>query len=143
MEDKEFVEAVENCKFPLEQFNHEKHVHLAWFYLRKFELPEAIIKCRDTLKRFAAHYDKGQVYHETITFAFMLLVHEGIRNRPEAVTWDEFAAFNGSLLKGGKKFLSHLYTEDALNSSESKKFFRFPDIKINIGESSWKNTQLK
>src|SRR3954464_3741998 len=90
-----FLEEVESGEFPLAEFNHAAHVRLAWIYLSCEPLPEAMIRFRDTLKRFAAKNGKSGIYNETITFMFLFLIHERIHRAPAPVSvWDEFAAVN-------------------------------------------------
>ena len=80
MSDDEFLAAFEARTFPLDDFHHREHVKLAYLYLLRHPLDEAVAKVRDGLQAFAAFHnaptdklDAG--YHETQTQAWVRLVH--------------------------------------------------------------------
>src|SRR5690349_16413411 len=84
--ERDFVTRFESLDVSPAEFNHAAHVRLAWIYLRDHPLPEAMMRFRDSLKRFAAHHGKSDLYHETITFAFIFLIHERIHSIGQAVS---------------------------------------------------------
>ena len=59
-------------------FSHREHVRLAWAYLRRETLAEAIVKFCGGLKAFAAAIGKAGLYHETVSWAFMLIIQDRI-----------------------------------------------------------------
>ena len=97
MNDREFVEALEACTLPSELFDHREHVRLAWLYLREQPLLEALPRFISSLKRYAGSLGASGKYHETITYAFMFLIHERMQ-RNQAKTFDDFADANSDLL---------------------------------------------
>ena len=76
MHDREFVDAFERCTLPPDQFSHRAHVRLAWLYLRDGSLLEALPRFVDGLKRYAGSLGASAKYHETITWAYLFLIHE-------------------------------------------------------------------
>jgi hypothetical protein len=52
---------------PPESFHHADHVRLAFEYLSRYSMLEALERFSGALKRFAAAQGKAQLYHETIT----------------------------------------------------------------------------
>ena len=76
MNDREFVEAFEACAVASSDFHHTDHVRLAWIYLGRHELLTAIERFATSLRRFATHHGAAGKYHETITWAYLLLIHE-------------------------------------------------------------------
>jgi hypothetical protein len=76
MDDEAFLEQFENCTWPLDQWHHRQHVKVAYLYLRRYPLDEAIDRMRTGVKRYnAAHQvpetlDRG--YHETLTQAWLV-----------------------------------------------------------------------
>ena len=78
-------------------------MRLAWAYARTLPLLEAIAKMRDGLVRFATAHGAAEKYHETITWAFVVLIHERIARAPDPAreTWEAFARANPDLFATG------------------------------------------
>ena len=129
MHDREFIEAFESCTLPSEQFPHRAHVRLAWLYLRDGSLLDALTRFVEGLKRYAASLGATAKYHETITWAFMFLIHERMA-RAEHATFDEFAAANADLFNG---ILEKYYRRETLGSELARRTFVMPD---RVDESS-------
>ena len=124
MNDEEFVRAFEDCTFS--PFRHEDHVRLAWIYLRESALSEAMMRFRDSLKIYAASLGKLDKYHETITFGFILLIHDRMK-RGDMNGWGEFALANPDLLDWKKSILQTLYRRETLDSPLARRTFVMPD----------------
>jgi hypothetical protein len=88
---------------------------------------EALAKFCESIKRYAGSLGKSNLYHETITFAYIFLIHERIQMCEESQSWDEFALLNGDLLNGKDGLLKSYYSEDILKSDRARKMFVFPD----------------
>jgi hypothetical protein len=78
MNDDAFLNAFETCA--LEEFHHRDHIKVAYLYLRRYPLAEAIAKVRSGLQSLAAAWaapvdDLEKGYHETMTQAWVRLVH--------------------------------------------------------------------
>jgi hypothetical protein len=97
MSDDELVAYFEAGDEPPCGFHHGEHVRVAWVYLRRESMPAALERFRTGLRRFAAAHGKPERYHETITTAYVLLIHERMMRRP-VLTWEEFAAAHDDLL---------------------------------------------
>lgn len=123
MSDREFVEALEACTLPPELFNHHEHVRLGWLYLRDAPLLEALPRFIASLRRYAGSLGASAKYHETITYAFMLLIHERMR-RGDALAFDEFAEANADLFG---PILRQYYREETLASDFARNTFVMPD----------------
>lgn len=94
----ELVEQFESCALPNASFHHADHVRVAFLYLLKHPPLVALEKFSTALARFAAAHGKPDLYHETITWAFLLLIRERMARAHEPQTWEEFAANNADLL---------------------------------------------
>lgn len=123
MTDRELVERFENLT--LEAFPHRDHVRLAWCYLREDELIDALQRFASGLKRFAAHHGATGKYHETITWGYLLLIHDRMR---DGETFEEFAARNADLLDWERPILLRYYTPELLWSDRARHTFVWPDI---------------
>jgi hypothetical protein len=128
--DDEFIARFEDCTLPNTEFHHRDHVRLAWLYLRREPILKALTRFTDGLKRFAHANGHDGLYHETITWAYLFLVHQRIATGPTGQTtetWDEFAARNPDLLTWRPSVLADYYREETLASDLARKLFVFPD----------------
>lgn len=128
--DKERIQQFEDGATPPEGFHHIDHVRLAFEYLGRYSVLEALQRFSSALRRFAAAQGKADRYHETITWAYLLLIRERIARAGGEQTWKEFAARNADLLiwKGG--ILERLYWPETLDSSLARNTFVLPDRRL-------------
>jgi hypothetical protein len=126
MTDDELIAAFESTELPAEQFSHEAHVRVAWWYLRATSLPDALTRFSTGLRRFATAKGAPHKYHETITVAYLLLIAERLE-RGRDLDWREFAAANRDLLRRTPSVLSKYYTEALLGSDRARVEFVLPD----------------
>ena len=120
-------DAFESLTLAAQSFRHASHVRLAWIYLRRMPLPAAMRRYADRLGAFAAHNGKPGLYHETITYAFPLLINERMAGGPETENWEEFQRRNPDLLEGVRQILGRYYTDDRLASAQARAHFLMPD----------------
>ena len=127
MSGEELIQQFEDGKTPPATFHHADHIRLAFEYLCRHPVLTGIERFSSALRRFAVTIGRPQLYHETITWAYLLLIHERIARVGQPLAWDEFAARNRDLLvwKGG--VLSKLYRPETLESDLAKKVFLLPD----------------
>ncbi len=126
MNDRELVAAVEGCTLGGADFHHADHVRLAWIYLDEMPPIAALERFTATLKRFAAHHGAAGKYHETITWAYLLLIHERMR-LGEARDWEAFRTANADLLAWKPSILERYYTPGTLASPAARATFVLPD----------------
>ncbi len=126
MTDAEFVRAFEDCTLPNTAFHHRDHVRLAWLYLREASALEALARFAAGLKRFAAFNGHPGLYHETITWAYLFLIHERMANGAGEETWKEFAARNPDLLSWKPSILDRYYDAETLRSERARRVFVLP-----------------
>ena len=127
MDEEEFLSGFENCTLPAESFHHPEHVRVVWVYLRRYPLLEALTRFSENLKRFATANGKPNLYHETITWAYVFLIKERIeRNGPDE-NWLEFTERNADLFDWENSILKSYYNDDTLRSALARNTFVFPD----------------
>ena len=90
------------------------------------ELPAALETFPEALRRFADAKGARTLYHATITWAYLLLIHER-QQRAAASDWPAFAARNPDLLAWKPSVLDRFYTAETLWSDEAKRTFLMPD----------------
>jgi hypothetical protein len=125
MTDVELVQAFESGT--LEEFPHESHVRVAWWYLTQDPILVALPRFRAALQRFAAGKGKPERYHETITVAFMLLIADRLA-ADRGVTWPAFASRHPDLLQWQPSPLAPFYSEELLASPRAREAFVMPDM---------------
>ena len=119
--DREFLNAFENCS--LKEFPHRDHIRVAWSYLQENALPEAMIKMRDGIKKFAVHVGKTNLYHETITLAYVLIISDRIAQGGRGADWNEFSKKNPDLFRWKPSVLDEYYSAEVLASDLAKASF--------------------
>jgi len=127
MNDRDFVAAFEACEIDGGEFHHTDHIRLAWIYLREHPLLEAIERFTASLKRFAAHHGATGLYHETITWAYLLLIHERMNGE---TSFDDFRAANADLFTWKPSILSAYYRDETLASDRARRAFVLPDAHL-------------
>ena len=58
------------------QFSHREHVRVGYELLERHPFPEALLHLARGLRRLAGQAGRPEVYHETITAAFLALIAE-------------------------------------------------------------------
>jgi hypothetical protein len=139
-EDAAFVAAFEGGTLPPERFRHAEHVRLAWLMLREHDLPRALARFSAGLRRYAAALGKAERYHETITVAYLLLVHERRRRH------ERFAGFrrrNPDLFSRSPCILERYYRPQTLASERARAGFVLPDAPASGSSASGGGTPTR
>jgi hypothetical protein len=126
----ELIEQFECSTTPADSFHHADHVRLAFEYLRRYAVLEALERFSAALKRYAAAQGKAQLYHETITWAYLFLIRERMVRTSGPQTWEEFASDNPDLLtweRGSRGILGRYYQPETLASDAARFAFVLPD----------------
>ena len=139
MTNHELVSEFEEGRVP-GAFHHVDHVRVAFAYVAEFPLSEAITRFSAALRRFATAQGKPNLYHETITWAYLFLIAERVARARRTQCWEEFAARNPDLLawKGG--VLERYYSKETLASEMARRMFVLPDggmERLSDGEKPW------
>jgi hypothetical protein len=127
MTDEEFIERFEDCTFPAADFHHPAHVKVVWLYLQRYSVLETLNRFSENLKRFATANGKPNLYHETITWAYVFLIQERLARKGRDESWPEFMERNGDLFDWKNNILKSYYREETLGSDLARKMFIFPD----------------
>ena len=105
------------------RFPHREHVRVGYELLERHLFPEALLHLARGLRRLAARAGHPEVYHETITAAFLALIAER-RLGDRYLSWDDFAERNPDLFR--KKLLEVIYDPNVLKSSQARLTFVLP-----------------
>jgi hypothetical protein len=131
MSDEELIRDFEQAT--LKSFHHTDHVRVAFAYLCHYPAAEALNRFSTGLRRFAAAQGKPDLYHETITWAYLLLIRERMARGSTAQSWDNFARLNPDLLTWKPGILAHYYRQETLASELARTTFIFPDKCLDPG----------
>jgi hypothetical protein len=129
MSDDEFLAAFEACT--LDEFHHRDHVKVAYLYLCRHPLDEAIVKVRAGLQALAVAWkapvdDLEKGYHETMTQAWVRLVHLTLVEHGAVESADAFCDQQAQLME--KTHLRSFYSHERLTTWAAKRAFVEPDL---------------
>jgi hypothetical protein len=130
MNDEAFLEAFERCTLPFDQWHHSAHIKVAYLYLRRYPLEEAMERVRAGIKAYNAANNVPELpdrgYHETMTHAWVRLVHVILcEYGPEDCS---AAFFEQHPELSQKKILRLFYTRERFMSARATAEFVEPDL---------------
>ncbi len=126
-QDDELIRQFEDCSLPLDLFRHSVHIQIAFLYLCRYTVLDVLDRFPEALKRYAAAHGKAGLYHETITWAYILLIQERMTRAGQPLRWVEFKLTNPDLLNWSESILKQYYRDETLWSEMARKIFLFPD----------------
>lgn len=130
MNDSEHLRQFEDQSLPRDAWNHRAHLKVAYLYLTRYSFDEALRRMQTGVRAYnAAH---GIVdsptggYHETITCAWLQLVHTTLQQFGPAASADAF--FDAQSQLSSPRSLLLFYSRDLLMSAEARATFVSPDL---------------
>ena len=117
------IEQFEAAAIDPDLFDHEAHVFVGWQYVMAWPLGEAVSRFDAALRRLVAKLGAESKYHATLTWFYLLLIHE---RAIDGESWDAFKARNPDLLDS-KTLLARYYTDEYLFSDDARQRFVLPD----------------
>lgn len=112
--DSAFLTAFTELALPAARFTHREHVRLAWIVLHEHpDLAVAAGRFIHLLRRYVAHVGAAEKYHETITWAYLVLVREAMQGC-DAADSEAFLAQHPALLDHQGGALARRYDLSAL-----------------------------
>ncbi len=127
MTERELCDRFLDTSLPADQFHHEQHVRVAWLFVCRHGMPAALGEFSEAIKRFAVAKGAHGLYHETITWAFLLIIAERQAREPQA-NWPAFASAHHDLLTWQPSILDRYYSKALLSSDLAKRTFLMPDL---------------
>lgn len=130
MNDEEFLKQFESGTWPLEEWHHKQHIKVAYLYLLRHPFDSAMERIRERIKAYNKAQnipdapDRG--YHETMTRAWMRLVHLTLCEYGPAETADAFYERSPQLSQ--LKTLRLFYSREVFMSPRAKVEFVEPDL---------------
>ena len=123
MTDAEFLASLGHGAIAPTEFHHAGHVRMGFCLARKYGFGEACMRARAILNSIAKRAGQPQLYHETVTVAFLALINARAAAQAH-VDFTPFAAANPDLLD--KTALARFYDRDLLDSALARRAFILP-----------------
>jgi hypothetical protein len=123
---------------PTGEFRHRQHIHLAFWAVRRYGMPDAIERVCEWIRHMAAYQRAPQKYHHTVSRAWMELVaHHVTGDRLSGIPagthppsgdadFDAFTGRHPALLD--KRLLSRHYRSATLASGPARRGWVEPDL---------------
>jgi hypothetical protein len=121
----ELIEAFEAGRVPNDEFHHGDHVRMAWTYLQEYRFPAGAQRFVEALQRFATANGKPQLYHATITWAYLVTIWD--RSESGAGSWESFAGANPDLFSWKPSIIDALYRPETIASEHARRVFVLPN----------------
>ncbi len=115
--------AFEEGRVDPRQFPHREHARVGYELLERHPFPEALLHLARGLRRLAAKAGRPEIYHETITAAFLAVIAER-RLSGRYADWNDFASRNPDLFQ--KELLQEYYELAVLQSTLARQTFVLP-----------------
>ena len=107
-------------------FSHRDHLHVAWHYLHALPLELALARFVQGLRRLTLALGAPQKFHTTISWAYVVLLHEAIAQAPDEA-FDQLLARRPELLMHPHGALATLYSPAQLAADAARERFVFPE----------------
>lgn len=118
-DDDALVRGFESASLPTSAFSHVAHVDVAWCFLPRDRFALALDRFSLALRAYAAAKGVPNLYHETLTVAWMALIHERLeRGDNRQLSWDDFAAGHPELFEK-PSLVTRYYDEATLKSARA------------------------
>lgn len=123
----ELLAAFEDLSLNPADFTHRRHLEFAWRHLQRDGFPVGAVRYVDRLKAYVAHVGASGKYHETITWAYLVLLNEErvLRSFPEE-SFEAMIERRPDLLDHRNGALSRSYSKAQLDSPDTRRVFVLP-----------------
>ena len=123
----DLVTAFERCELPPAQLSHRAHLQLGWMYLQRHGFPDGAARFREALRRYVTSVGAASKYHETVTWAYMILMNEEreLRSPPDEA-FDDMIRRRPDLLDHRHGALARSYPAEQLESADARRTLVLP-----------------
>jgi hypothetical protein len=125
--DGELVARFEARSLAPADYHHREHLRIAFVMLRGADLGDAAVRFRRAMQGYAAAIGAAAKYHETLTWAYLVLVHQRMQEAAYAGSL-EFLAHHPDLLDHRTGALARHYDVPAITASPlARRVFVLPE----------------
>lgn len=122
--DSDFLARLEAGTLPAADFDHRGHLRAGFLFLRRHDFPGACVAMKRAIQRFAALLGKANLYHETVTVAYLALLAERLAEEPAGLSFDDFLGRYPELTSG--EYFRRYYPAGELDTPEARATFVLP-----------------
>lgn len=127
LDDSEVVVRFEATTLSPADYRHREHLRIAFAMLRDTDLADAALRFRRALQRYAAAIGAAAKYHETLTWAYLVLIQARMHATADADS-RAFLARNPDLLDHRRGALARYYDVAAITASPlARRVFVLPE----------------
>ena len=123
-DDARFLVELEAGTLPPAEFDHRGHLRAGFLYLRRYDFPGACVAMKRAIQNFATRLGKANLYHETLTVAYLALLAERLAEEPLQLDWQSFTERYPEL--GSREYFERYYPRGSLERPETKATFVLP-----------------
>jgi hypothetical protein len=129
-DDLAFARAFARGALPSGDFSHRGHLRVAWVYLRQRPFARAALCFGRHLRRYAGSLGAAGKYHETLTWAYLVLINERLQAAPPGESFEGFLERCPELAdpKGG--LIGRYYDKAQLASPSARQAFVLPRVGV-------------
>jgi hypothetical protein len=135
-DDRDLIREFEQETLDLAAFHHADHVRLARAYLLRYSLMQVLARFPNSLKTLATRKGHPEIYHETITCAYIVLIHDRMQRGSGGDDWASFSRANPDLLNWAEPILNRYYSPETLKSEKARGAFVVPDRDLDAPQVS-------
>lgn len=127
LEEDELLQAFEDGSLDPALFTHRRHLAVAWACLRRDGFPAGALRFRERLLAYVQRVGAAGKYHETITWAYLVLLNEEMTLRSaSSESFDEMVSRRPDLLDHRNGALARCYTREELDHPGASRVFMLP-----------------
>jgi hypothetical protein len=119
------VRAFEGASVDAARFRHREHLYVAWCYLRALPLEQALARYVYYLQRLANALGAPHKFHATMTWAYIVLLHDAMERSP-GESFDNLLAKNPAIVDHRNGALYDYYDRKELEADEARRRFVLP-----------------
>jgi hypothetical protein len=121
------IAAFESGTLDPARFDHRLHLSVAWAYLQRDGFPEGALRFRQHLKAYVTKVGAEGKYHETITWAYLVLLNEEMSLRsPPGESFDAMIQRRPDLLDHRNGAVARRYNKAQLDLPDARRVFLLP-----------------
>ena len=125
--DDDVLDAFESGSLDPARFTHREHLSVAWKYLQRDGFPEGALNFRRHLQAYVTKVGAAAKYHETITWAYLVLLNEEMSLRsPPGEAFDTMIKRRPDLLDHRGGAIARCYSKAQLDLPEARRVFLLP-----------------
>jgi hypothetical protein len=125
--DEPLVRAFEAATLQPNEFGHRQHLYVAWCYLETLPLEAALARYVHHLQQLTRALGVPHKYHATLTWAYLLLLHEALQDAALAAgSFDDLLRAEPRLLDPSHALVLEHYGQVQLDSPAARQRFVLP-----------------